>query len=72
MIGDDIELVVVDIKYDQVKLGINAPKHIPVHRKEVYEDIQRENMIASKVGKEIVDKATKKYSSSGKKNNHKK
>jgi len=64
MIGDDIEVVVVDIKYDQVKLGISAPRHIPVHRREVYEDIQRENMIASKVGKALVDEAINRYGSS--------
>ena len=72
MIGDDIEIVVVDIKYDQVKLGINAPKYIPVHRREVYEDIQRENTVASKVGKAIVDKALEGYGPSEKKKNHKK
>lgn len=42
MIGDDVEITVVDIRGDKVRLGINAPTHIPVHRKEVYEAIQRE------------------------------
>ncbi len=46
MIGDDIELVVIDIKGDQVKLGIKAPKKVTVHRKEIYEEIQRENIAA--------------------------
>ena len=46
MIGDDIELVVIDIKGDQVKLGIKAPKRITVHRKEIYEEIQQENIAA--------------------------
>lgn len=46
MIGDDIELVVIDIKGDQVKLGIRAPKNITVHRKEIYEEIQQENIAA--------------------------
>jgi len=36
MIGDDIEITVVDIRGEKVRLGINAPAHIPVHRKEVY------------------------------------
>ncbi|MBN2039991.1 MAG: carbon storage regulator CsrA [Spirochaetes bacterium] len=47
MIGDDIEIVVIDMKGDQVKLGIKAPKKIAVHRKEVYEEIQLENIAAS-------------------------
>ncbi len=49
MIGDDIEITVVDIRGDKVRLGITAPATIPVHRKEVYEAIQRENREASKV-----------------------
>lgn len=43
MIGDSIEVKVVEIKKDTVKLGIQAAKHIPVHRKEIYEQIVREN-----------------------------
>ena len=43
IIGDDIELTVVDIRGDKVRLGIKAPSHISVHRKEVYEAIKREN-----------------------------
>jgi carbon storage regulator len=46
MIGDDIEIVVIDIKGDQVKLGIKAPKKITVHRKEIYEEIKQENISA--------------------------
>lgn len=49
MIGDDIEITVVDIRGDKVRLGITAPNTVPVHRKEVYEAIQRENREASKV-----------------------
>ena len=49
MIGDDIEITVVDIRGDKVRLGINAPRCIQVHRKEVYEAIQRENAEASRV-----------------------
>ncbi|TAL39885.1 MAG: carbon storage regulator [Spirochaetes bacterium] len=48
IIGDDIEVVVIDIKGDQVKLGIRAPKRITVHRKEIYEEIQQENIAAMK------------------------
>jgi len=46
MIGDDIEIVIIDIKGDQVKLGIKAPKSIAIHRKEIYEEIQKENIAA--------------------------
>jgi carbon storage regulator len=42
MIGDDVQVTVVDIRGEKVRLGITAPPHIPVHRKEVYEAIQRE------------------------------
>ena len=42
MIGDNIVLTVVDIRGDKVRLGIEAPKDIPVHRQEVYDAIQRE------------------------------
>ncbi len=41
MIGDDVEITVVSIRGDKVRLGINAPKRIGVHRKEVYERIKR-------------------------------
>ncbi len=47
MIGDDIEITVVDIRGDKVRLGISAPTHIPVHRKEVYDAIKRENRAAA-------------------------
>ena len=43
MIGDEIELTVVDIRGDKVRLGIKAPPSIPVHRKEIYDAIKREN-----------------------------
>ena len=49
MIGDDIEVTVVDIRGDKVRLGINAPKAISVHRKEVYDAIRRENKAAAQV-----------------------
>ncbi|UCD76232.1 MAG: carbon storage regulator CsrA [Phycisphaerales bacterium] len=43
MIGDHIELTVVDIRGDKVRIGIKAPPEVAVHRKEVYEAIKREN-----------------------------
>ncbi|MFH1370524.1 MAG: carbon storage regulator CsrA [Planctomycetota bacterium] len=48
MIGDNVEITIVDVRGDKVRLGINAPKEIPVHRKEVYEAIQREKREAQK------------------------
>ena len=49
MIGDDVEITVVDIRGDKVRLGINAPRSIQVHRKEVYDAIKRENEQSSKL-----------------------
>ena len=46
MIGDDIEVIVIDIKGDQVKVGVKAPKKITVHRKEIYDEIRQENITA--------------------------
>ena len=53
MIGDDIEITIVDIRGDKVRIGISAPTEIPVHRKEVYEAIRRENKQAAKLNGEI-------------------
>ncbi len=49
MIGDDIELTVVDIRGDKVRLGIKAPPQIAVHRKEVYDAIKLENEEAARL-----------------------
>ncbi|MGE5373251.1 MAG: carbon storage regulator CsrA [Solirubrobacterales bacterium] len=46
MIGDNIEIVVVDIQGEQVRIGINAPRSVPVHRKEVFEEIAEANRAA--------------------------
>jgi len=46
MIGDDVQITVVEIRGDKVRLGITAPEHVPVHRKEVYEAIKREERMA--------------------------
>ena len=43
MIGNDIEITVLAVEGEQIKLGINAPKNIDIHRKEVYLSIQQEN-----------------------------
>jgi carbon storage regulator len=47
IIGDNVVVTVVDIRGDKVRLGIEAPKEVPVHRQEVYDAIQRENMRAA-------------------------
>ena len=49
MIGDDVVVTIVDIRGDKVRLGIQAPHDIPVHRQEVYEAIKRENERASRM-----------------------
>ena len=51
MIGDGIEICIVDIKGDQVKIGIDAPKHVSVYRKEVYTEIKAQNIEAASAGK---------------------
>ena len=42
MIGDEVEITIVDVRGDKVRLGITAPKSIAVHRREIYDAIQRE------------------------------
>ncbi|MBL4697999.1 MAG: carbon storage regulator CsrA [Phycisphaerales bacterium] len=55
MIGDEIEISIVDIRGDKVRLGINAPTRIAVHRKEVYDAIKRENTQAARLGTTDLD-----------------
>lgn len=55
MIGDEIEITIVDIRGDKVRLGITAPTRIAVHRKEVYEAIRRENEQASAISSGDLD-----------------
>ncbi|MBF0705138.1 MULTISPECIES: carbon storage regulator CsrA [Bacillaceae] len=47
VINDEIELKIISIEGDTVKLGVEAPKNIAIHRKEVYEAIQSENKLAA-------------------------
>jgi len=42
MVGNDVSVTIVGVRGNQIRIGINAPKHVPVHRKEVYERIQHE------------------------------
>ena len=49
MVNNNIEITVLEIRGDQVKLGIAAPKEIPIYRKEVYVQIQQENQAATDI-----------------------
>lgn len=60
MIGDDIEITVVDIRGDKVRLGITAPTRIAVHRKEVYDAITRENEQAAKIAGGAIEEIAQK------------
>jgi carbon storage regulator len=56
MVGDNVEISVVDIKGDQVKLGINAPAQVKVYRKEVFTAIQQENRAAAAAAPQTLPK----------------
>ena len=53
-IGDNIEITVLSIEGDQIKLGIEAPKTVDIHRKEVYLDIQQQNNEAANVSLDLI------------------
>ena len=57
MIGDDIEVSVLSVMGEKVRIGIQAPRDIPVFRKEVYLEIQQERMEAGDGSREQVDQA---------------
>ena len=59
MVGDNVRVVIVSVDRDQVKLGIEAPRDIPVHRSEVYEEIQRANRTAAASGPQPAEGATR-------------
>ena len=54
IIGDNIELSIVDVKGDQVKIGIDAPRNVKVFRKEVYQAIQEENRAAARSSIDVI------------------
>ncbi|MBM7704468.1 carbon storage regulator CsrA [Metabacillus iocasae] len=58
-IGDDIEITILKVEGDQVKIGINAPKHIDIHRKEIYQAIQQENKQASETAIDLLQQLKK-------------
>lgn len=52
MIGDNVRITIVDVRGDQVKIGIDAPRSVPVHREEIYREIQEENRRAA-LGRDV-------------------
>lgn len=56
VINDNIEITVLDISRDQIKIGIEAPRSVPIHRKEVYLQIQEENKAATTSEDSAIDK----------------
>ncbi|MDV7763896.1 MULTISPECIES: carbon storage regulator CsrA [Peribacillus] len=55
MIGDDIEITILAVEGEQIKLGINAPKNVDIHRKEIYLSIQQENSEASEIKTNLLE-----------------
>ena len=62
MIGDDIEIRVLSVSGEKVRMGIEAPRDIPVFRKEVYLEIQQQRLEAGTSAREEVDEALKRLS----------
>ena len=58
-IGDDIVLTIIDVKGDQVKIGVEAPSDVKVYRQEVFSAIQSENTAANNISVDALDKLFK-------------
>jgi carbon storage regulator len=63
MIGDEIEVIVLEVRGEQVRLGIKAPRTVTVHRREISDAIQRENLMAAQAQPEDVPAPAKKVRS---------
>ncbi len=59
VISDDIEITIIDIQNDQIRIGVTAPKNVPVYRKEVYLQIIEENRKAAENKKVSLDELKK-------------
>lgn len=57
VVGDDVKIVVLEVNGDQVRLGVDAPRTVPVHREEVYQEIQSANVNASRLPKKPATKS---------------
>ncbi len=55
MINNNIEITVLEVRGDQVKIGISAPKEVSIYRKEVYLEIQKENQAAQQISMDDVE-----------------
>jgi carbon storage regulator len=55
MIGDDVKITVVAVKGDHVRIGVDAPKRVSIHRLEVYEEIKRANVEAAEAASDKAD-----------------
>lgn len=70
-IGEEIKITVLECQGKQVKLGIIAPRHVKVHREEIFEKIQEENKKSVAVSKDALLEVVKKMQKTGKKNDSK-
>ncbi|UNC91722.1 carbon storage regulator CsrA [Candidatus Contubernalis alkaliaceticus] len=61
-IGEKIKVRILEVKGDVVKVGIEAPREIPVHRQEIYEAIEKENLAAAQVKKDVFSSLHEQFS----------
>ncbi|MCS6949720.1 MAG: carbon storage regulator CsrA [Armatimonadota bacterium] len=62
VIGDEIEVIVLEVRGEQVRIGVRAPRDIAVHRKEIYEQIRQENLNAASVSTDDLSSLQKRLS----------